>query len=49
MAGVVALIKQGIAGLSEEQQAALQPRVLTDLSGRFDTVVMETTHADIGA
>ena len=43
------LIKEGIARLSEEQKEAFQPRVLTDLSGRFDTVAMETTHADMGA
>lgn len=48
-ADVVARMKEAIAGLSEEQMAQLQPRILTDLSGRFDTVVMETTHESLAA
>ena len=46
---VVAAIKAGYATLSEEQLAALQPRVLTDLSGPFDTVILETTYESFGA
>jgi len=46
---VVAAVKKGYAGLSEEQLSALQPRVLTDLSGSFDTVIIETTHESLGA
>ena len=46
-ADVVAHMKAQLANLSEEQLAAFQPRLLTDISGRFDTVVMETTHANL--
>jgi hypothetical protein len=28
---------------------ALQPRILTDLSGSFDTVIIETTHESLAA
>ena len=48
-ADVVAQMKEAIAGLPEEQLAHFKPRILTDLSGRFDTVVMETTHESLAA
>jgi hypothetical protein len=48
-ADVVAQMKQAIAGLSDEQMAQLKPRILTDLSGRFDTVIMETMHESLAA
>lgn len=35
--------------LTPEQLEALQPRVLTDISGPFDTVVLETTHESLAA
>jgi hypothetical protein len=46
---VVAAIKEMNNLLTEEQMEALQPRVLTDISGPFDTVVVETTHASLAA
>ena len=46
---VVARMRESINALSDEQQAAFQPRILTDLSGRFDTVIMETTHESLAA
>jgi len=46
---VVARLKESIDGVSDEMKAALQPRILTDLSGRFDTVVLETTHENLAA
>lgn len=44
---VVAVMKQAIDSLPEEQVTALQPRILTDISGTFDTVVIETTHESL--
>jgi len=35
--------------LSDELIESLQPRVLTDISGPFDTVVLETTHESLAA
>jgi len=46
---LVAAIKQGYDILPEEQFAALQPRVLTDISGPFDTVILESTHESLAA
>lgn len=46
---VVAAVKQGLAALPVEQQQALQTRILTDISGPFDTVVVETTHESLAA
>lgn len=46
---LVAGIKEGLKRLSAEQSASLQPRILTDLSGRFDTVVFETTYESLAA
>lgn len=48
-ADVVARAKAMVDELTDEQRASLQPRVLTDISGRFDTVILETTHADFTA
>ncbi len=46
---VVARMRESINSLPDEQRAVLQPRILTDLSGRFDTVVVETTHESLAA
>jgi hypothetical protein len=46
---VVTQIKTMVKEMPAEQRAAYQPRVLTDISGRFDTVVFETTHANLAA
>jgi hypothetical protein len=35
--------------LSDELMESLQPRILTDISGSFDTVVLETTHESLAA
>ncbi len=41
---LVAAIKEMKSGLKEEQSESLQMRILTDISGPFNTVVVETTH-----
>jgi hypothetical protein len=46
-ADVVAHFKSIMESATDEQWAALQPRILTDISGRFDTVVVETTHESL--
>lgn len=46
---VVARFKESMADAPDEQLAQLQPRILTDISGRFDTVVIETTHESLAA
>lgn len=46
---LVTAIKTMGQDLSEELIASLQPRILTDLSGSFDTVVVETTHESLAA
>lgn len=46
---VVAAMKEMENVLTDEQMKNLQPRVLTDISGPFDTVVMETTHESLAA
>ena len=46
---LVAAIKESMNGATGEQLAALQPRILTDISGSFDTVVIETTHESLAA
>lgn len=35
--------------MSAEQLASLRPRILTDISGPFFTVVVETTHESLAA
>jgi len=46
---LVAAMKESISGATGEQLAALQPRILTDISGSFDTVIIETTHESLAA
>jgi hypothetical protein len=46
---VVAEFKKFTKIFPEEQVKAMQVRILTDISGPFDTVVMETTHASLAA
>ena len=46
---LVAAIKAGYAEATDDQLKALQPRILTDISGSFDTVVVETTHESLAA
>lgn len=48
-ANLVAHIRTMLGELSDDQRASYQPRILTDVSGRFDTVILETTHADLAA
>ncbi len=44
---LVAAIKAGYEEASDDQLRVLQPRILTDISGPFDTVVLETTHESL--
>jgi hypothetical protein len=44
---VVARMKALIEEITEEQRAQFQPRILTDISGSFDTVVLETVHESL--
>ena len=48
---LVAALKQSFESefMTEELMAALQPRILTDISGTFDTVILETTHESLAA
>ena len=46
---VVAALKESIAGGSDEQMQALRPMILTDISGSFDTVVLETVHESLAS
>ena len=46
---VVMAIKTMGQDLSDELIESLQPRILTDISGSFDTVVLETTHESLAA
>ena len=46
---LVANIKEALARLSDELAASLQLRILTDISGPIDTVVLETTHESLAA
>jgi hypothetical protein len=46
---LVAEFKKMSQYFTEEQVKSMQPRILTDISGPFDTVVMETTHASLAA
>ena len=46
---VVTYFKTMSHGLSDELLESLQPRILTDISGSFDTVVLETTHESLAA
>ena len=46
---LVAALKEMSRVLPEDQLKSLQPRLLTDISGPFDTVIMETTHESLAA
>ena len=46
---VVTYFKTMSQDLPDELIASLQPRILTDISGPFDTVVLETTHESLAA
>ena len=46
---VVAAFKEMNNILPADQMESLQPRILTDISGPFDTVVLETTHESLAA
>lgn len=46
---LVAAFKESLNGLTEDQAKSLNPRILTDISGPFFTVVMETTHESLAA
>ena len=35
--------------MTDEQREALQPRILTDISGTFDTVIIETVHENLAS
>ncbi len=37
------------SSLPDEFMESVQPRILTDISGSFDTVVIETTHENLAA
>ncbi len=43
---IVAHMKEQMTNMPEEL-SHLQPRILTDISGRFDTVVVETVHESL--
>ena len=46
---VVAEFKKMTNFFTADQIKSMQPRILTDISGPFDTVIMETTHASLAA
>ena len=46
---LVAAMKSSYDEATKEQFETLQPRILTDISGPFDTVVIETTHESLAA
>ena len=46
---LVAAMKSSYDEATKEQLKTLQPRILTDISGPFDTVVIETTHESLAA
>ncbi|MFN8449438.1 MAG: hypothetical protein U0521_12850 [Anaerolineae bacterium] len=46
---LVALIKEFIASSDGDLVRAVQPRILTDISGPFFTAVIETTHESFAA
>ena len=46
---VVAHFKAMGNDMPDELVESLQPRILTDISGSFDTVVLETTHESLAA
>jgi hypothetical protein len=46
---LVAAFKEMNNGMTAAQMESVQPRILTDISGPFDTVVVETTHENLAA
>jgi hypothetical protein len=46
---VVAALKQAMESAEADQFRAFQPRILTDISGPFDTVIMESTHESLAS
>lgn len=46
---LVAAFKESFNRLPADQTEALKPRILTDISGPFFTVVLETTHESLAA
>ena len=46
---LVTALKAMSDGVAAELMESLQPRILTDISGPFDTVVLETTHESLAA
>jgi len=46
---LVAAFKDMNKFLTADQMRSMQPRILTDISGPFDTVVFETTHESLAA
>jgi hypothetical protein len=46
---LVAAFKAMSSSMAGERVMAVQPRILTDISGPFDTVVLETTHESLAA
>lgn len=46
---LVAAFKEMNTGMTAAQMESVQPRILTDISGSFDTVVVETTHESLAA
>jgi hypothetical protein len=46
---LVAAFKEMNTGMTAAQMESVQPRILTDISGPFDTVVVETTHESLAA
>ena len=46
---VVAHMKAVIESAADDQIAQLRPRILTDISGTFDTVIVETVHESLAS
>ena len=44
---LVEAFKGSMDVMTDEQTASLQLRILTDISGPFDTVILETTHESL--
>lgn len=46
---LVAAFKEMNNGMTAAQMESVKPRILTDISGPFNTVVIETTHENLAA
>lgn len=44
---VVTMLKEGISHMPREVMGVYEPRILTDISGSFDTVILETVHESL--